>query len=504
MKNLFYLCLTVICFFSCDILRSSPFEVTSWTPGEGYHSSPEDLIVSLNFSLEPDRDSVERRFSLNGDGGRVKGKFLWEGVKVTFVPLTPLEKNNDYFLTLSAEAHDTNGLSMDTAFECGFTTRPGAGRPFLVSFSPSMYEETDDFRTEVRLGFSLPVPLSALYDNVSFSPSMAGVWRLEEGGKLAIFTPSVPWTKNKRYEIRCSTSLTDNNGMNAGNDFKSVFITGTDKETPFLLKASRITKDGGFVPLDPDTAGFTSAAEQFTENQGWEKEDRLLLVFSKPVDAVSVKNSLSVEDASSVFMETAPGYDTEFIFCFETAPAYESRFVFKLKSGITDNAGNESKDEYIYRIYANGESSKPPCLLGIRMAMSPRDDSDLVSFVADEIFSEFPITDENYPSETGVKTWIELYFNTARGASIDIFSVMELFRIETSNNVLTFSPRRIKAENFTIPKPSSGWEDFERVEITGILTNSVYFGIVNFQIGSGLKDSLGNKNEKLFRISTIK
>jgi hypothetical protein len=504
MKNFCFLCLMVICFFSCDILRVSPFEVTSWSPGEGYHSSPENLVVSLNFSLEPDRDSVERRFSLNGDNGRVKGNFLWEGKKVTFVPILQLEKNNDYNLSLSAEAHDTNGLSMDTSFERDFTTRPGTERPFLISFSPSMYAQIDDLRTEVKLRFSLPVPLSALYDNVSFNPSITGCWRLEENGKLAIFTPFVSWIKNKRYEIRYSTLLTDNKGMNTGNDFKSVFITGTDKEIPFLLQANRITKDGEVIPLKRDITGFTGAAEQFTENRGWEKEDCFSLVFSKPVDAISVKNCLSVEDASSVFMGTVPGFNTAFVFYFETAPVYKSRFVFKIKSGVKDNAENESKDEYIYRIFANGEYSKPPCLLGIRLPMSPQDNTGLVFFGTDEIFKDIPITDENYPAGTGVKTWMELYFDTARGASIDIFSVMELFRVETSNNVLTFSPLKIKTKNFTISEPQAGLENFERIEIIGNLTNSIYFGIVNFQIGSGLKDSLGNKNEKLLRISTIK
>jgi hypothetical protein len=504
MKRIFYLCLFVICFFSCDILRSSPFEVSSWSPGEGYHSNSEDLTVSLSFSLDPDRDSVERRFSLNGNNGRVKGIFLWEGRKVTFVPLAPLEKNNDYNLSLSAEAHDKNGLSMDSAFDKKFTTRPGTQRPELISFLPSMYAQIDDLKTEVRLYFSLPVPLNALYDNVSFNPSMSGVWRQEEEGKLAIFSPSVPWTKNKRYEMRYSTSLTDNKGMNVGNDFKSIFITGTDKEIPELLQANRVTKDGELIPLERDVTGFTSAAENYTENSGWEKEDRLSLVFSKPVDSASVKNCVSVEDASSLSMETAPGFNTEFVFYFENTPVFESRFAFKIKTGVKDNSGNESADEYIYRIFADGESSKPPRLCGIRITKSPGDNNALVSFGIENIFEDLPIENEYYPSGVDVKTWIELYFETARGASIDIFSVMELFRVESVNGVLTFSPQKIKTENFTISEPYDGWEKYERIEITGFLKNSVNAGVVNFQINSGLKDSLGNINEKLFRISTIK
>jgi len=504
MKNICCLFFSVICFFSCDILRTSPFEVTAWSPGEGYHSNPGDLTVSLNFSLEPDRDSVERRFSLNGNNGKVRGNFFWEDRKVTFVPLTPLEKNNDYSLSLSAEAHDVNGLSMDSAFEEKFTTRPGSERPVLISFSPSTYSQIDDLKTEVRLYFSLPVQLSVLYDNVSFNPSMTGIWRSEEDGKTAIFTPSVPWTKNKRYEIRYSTSLTDNKGMNVGNEFKSVFITGTDKETPELLQANRVTKGGELIPLERDMSGFTSAAEILTENRGWEKEDRLSLIFSKPVDSASVKNCLDVEDASSVSMETAPGFKTDFVFYFENPPAFESRFTFKIKSGVKDDAGNENKDEYIYRVFADGEFSKPPRLSGIRMTLSPKDNHELVYFEVGGLFADLSISDENFPPEVNVKTWIELYFETARGAQINIFSVMELFSVETSNGVLVFSPLQIKTENFTIPEPEPGCEKFIRVEITGNLKNTVNFGIVNFQINSGLKDSLENKSEKLFRISTKK
>ena len=504
------LLIIIFSFNSCDILRSSRFEVTAWSPGDGYHPEPEKIVVSLDFSREPDRASVERRFSLTADGvradsGRVKGVFRWDGRKMTFLPLTPLEKNTNYSINLSAETRDTGGLSMDAAFDRGFTTRPEDERPVLISCYPQMYAAVDDQRTEIQLLFSIPVPLNTLYDNVSFTPSMTGSWRLEDGGKLAVFTPAEPWIQNRRYEIHVSASLTDNNEMNAGNDFTSIFTTGTDNEAPALLYAWRITKDGGQEPLYADTGAYAGAQSQ-AENRGWEKEDRLLLVFSEQVDGLSVKNCLSVEDASALVMETVAGYETEFIFYFGTVPVYESRFTFRLKSGVKDVAGNESEDEYVYRIFADGMFSKPPELAGIRLPMSPESVTDmkLACFGTDSLFENIPITDDSYPSTTGVRTWIELYFSTAEGASIDPFSLMELFRVETSNNVLTFSPRLIKSGNFSVSSPQAGWENFQRIEIVGVLTNSTNFGIVNFQIAPGLKDSLGNKNEKLLRISLVK
>ena len=503
--KLFILLIAILSFISCDILRLSQFEVISWTPGEGYYSEPEEIVVSLDFSRDPDTASVERNFSLSADGNRVKGTFLWSERKLTFIPLTPPEKNTDYVLIIAADAHDTKGLSMDEGFNRGFTTRPSKDRPVLLSFHPQMYAEVSGLREEVRLYFSVPVPLNTLYDNVSFIPSMTGSWHTEDGGRLAIFTPVEPWEQQKQYEIHISASLTDNNGINIGNDFTSIFTAGIDHEAPYLINAGRIAKDGSVFELSPDK-GYSGAAELPVENQGWEKEDKLFLVFSKPVDGLSVKNYLAAEDTSGLVMETPPDYNTEFIFGFESIPAYESRFTFRIKPGIKDRAGNESKEEYIYRIFADGKYSKPPVLAGIRMPMTPDNDKEpeLFSAGAVSLFEKIPIKDANYPSGESVQTWIEFYFIVTEEASVDPFSVMELFRIETSNNVITFSPRQIKCAGFSIPEPQSGWENFERLEITGNIVNSINFGVINFIIGAGLKDSLNNKNEKAQRISVIK
>ncbi len=506
MKNkLFILLLLLFCFSSCDLLRFSQFEVISWTPGDGYHIEPEKITVSLDFSHDPDTASVEKNFSLTGNGNSIRGTVLWDERKMIFTPLLPLEKNMDFTVSLSADACDTKGLSMDDVFYGEFTTRPNNARPVLLSCYPEMYGEADDPRTEVRLYFSAPVPLNTLYDNVSFNPSMTGSWRLEDDGKMAVFTPAEPWIQHNRYEIRCSSSLTDNNGMNIENDFTSIFTIGTDHEAPYLLYAGRITKDGDIVEMTPDR-GYTGAAELPVENYGWEKDDRLSLVFSKPVDGLLIKNYLIAENAPGLVMETSSDFNTEHIFTFNSTPVYESRFAFRIKPGITDRSGNVSRNEYVYRIFANGKYSRPPALVGIRMPMAPNSntDSELFCVGTDSIFEFIPIDDNKYLSGKNIQTWIEMYFITAEGALVDPFSLMEHFRIETSNDVISFSPRMVKQTGFSIPEPQEGWENFERLEITGIIENSTNNGIINFIIGSGLKDSLGNKNEKSFVISVIK
>jgi len=501
--NLFILLIIVICSSSCDILRLSPFEVSDWTPGSGYKSESEEISVSLTFSHEPDRASVEKNFSITGNGNRVKGTFLWEENKLSFLFLLPPEKNTDYVITLSADAHDTEGLSMDEAFNGEFTTRAGEDRPALISCYPQMYADVNDPAMEVKLEFSIPVPLNAICDYVSFSPSMQGLWHMENDGKSAIFTPAEPWTQNSRYEIRFSTSLTDNKGMNIGNEFLSVFTTGIDRDEPLLLCAQRIAKNGNVFPLEADK-GYSAAAEFPVENSGWEKDDRLSLVFSKAVHSVSVKNCLNADDAPSLVMETSPGYGTEFIFRFESLPVFESRFAFKIKPGIKDKSGNETKSEYVYRIFADGKFSKPPELVGFRFPLVPRSDNNLACFGTDSLLEKISISEENYTSGVKVPAWFELYFSCAQNADIDLFSLMDLFRIETSNNVISFSPNQIKTNNFSVSDPQTGWENFTRIELAGELTNSTNYGIIYFQIAAGLKDSLGNKNENLQKITLVK
>jgi len=507
MKNKIYflMLINIFSFISCDILRSYMFEVSSWTPGNGYKSEPEKIIISLYFSSDPDRASIEKNFSLTGDGSRVRGTFLWDGRKMIFSPLTPLETNTDYAINLSADAHDTGGLSMDEAFNGNFSTRPENIRPVLISNYPEMYSEVTDARTEIKLEFSAPIPLKTLYDNVSFTPSMTGIWRLQNEGKLAVFTPSEPWSRQTRYEIKYSASLTDNNGIDIGNDFSCIFTTKSNNEFPYLVNAKRITNKNELILLSPNN-GYTGVAEMPTENHDWERTDKLLLVFSKPVDSISVKNYISVDDGPNLTMETQSGYKTEFILKFDIAPVYESRFTFRIKPGIKDADGNESKEEYSFRIFANGKFSKPPTLTGIRIPMAPGrgTDKELIFFKTDSLFENIPITDLNYPSGENINSWIELYFETAEGASVDLFSLMELFRIETSNNVIYFSPRQIKNSNFTELYPYNGMEGCQRIEITGNLTNTTNFGIINFLIEAGLKDTLGNRNEKPLKISLVK
>jgi hypothetical protein len=491
-----------ILILSCDILRSSAFVVEAWGPAGNFYGDPGSIIPWLLFSHEPDRSSVEKSFSLTEDGSPVTGFFRWEGRRVGFIPAAPLKAEKDYVLSVAAEARDEWGLSMDEKFTGIFSTRSGRSRPSLVSVEPQAMGTMQEERGEVSLLFSEPVPLNSCIEYISFSPGMAGLWRVE--GNAAIFTPSEKWKLGQRYELRVSSSFAGYTGLSMGREFVSVFTAGEDLEKPFLIAAYALNAAGTEEELVEDSPGL------FLENSGWDRKTRLRLVFSEPVDTVSVLSCLSSEGAPSLVMEGFPGIREDIVFGMGEGPEYESRFLLRLSAGVRDAAGNESSGVLVFRIFADGPHSKPPRLIGMRLPMVPGgttpEEQELLDFGIDTLFENLPVGNEEdrFPFGVPVPLWIELYFDTAPETTVDALSLMGLFRVEAGEKVLTFSAQSISESDFSVSGPRPGWESYRRLEIRGLLTNKANPGMVNFIVGAGLQDKLGNRNDASFCISLLK
>ncbi|MCL2318950.1 MAG: hypothetical protein FWC45_02610, partial [Treponema sp.] len=289
--------------------------------------------------------------------------------------------------------------------------------------------------------------------------------------------------------------------------YSSVFFAGVDREKPVLIKVLALLADGveEEIPVEeifPSAPGLSSPDSY----SGWENGSRLCLVFSEPVDLGGVKNILLVEPLAALVMESPPEILDRAVFRFVEYPEWGSSFLFRLCPGVTDRAGNKSAGEYAFRITCSGPLSKAPALAGIRLPMAPGngDDQMALHFTPEDLFGDLPITCEegHYPYTVQTPSWVELYFDAS--AEIDLFSVMDLFRVEATNQALGFSPRSISADDFSIIPPEPGWENFRRVEIRGMLTNTVHSGIVTFRIPAGLKDKRGNRSSLDFRISLLK
>jgi hypothetical protein len=292
-------------------------------------------------------------------------------------------------------------------------------------------------------------------------------------------------------------------GRKLGIDYLTHFRAGEDDVKPALLKV--LVLNSG---KDNDEINFeNSSISNGTEYSAWENDTRLCLVFSEPVDLVGVKNVLSAEPNISIVMESPPEISTNAIFRFADH-GWGKSFLFRLGSGIKDSAKSESDDDYYFRIKTSGPYSKPPALTGIRFPASPgnNEDQKVMSFSRGDIFADLKIDrgDEQYPLKKRVPAWIELYFECAPDTEIDPFSVMDLFRVESTNQALAFFPESIRTENFSVASPEEKWKHLYRLEVSGIVINEVNSGIVTFHVSPGLTDKRGNWSDEDFRFSLLK
>jgi len=506
--GVFLLIRIAILFSSCELLRDSPYEVEGWTPGEGFHRHPGEIVISLLLSHESDRARTEQAFSLTEDRKSLKGDFMWEASRLIFIPASPLEEGRDYKISLGTGAQDRRGLSLESKFEAAFTTRPPGGKPEVLGTEPEHGGILTGSRGEVRIFLSEAFSLNSCLDYISFTPAAPGSWRLEDDAKTLCFIPREPWQSGGKYRLIIDRGLTSLSGSVLGTEYSSLFYTGEDMEKPYLLEALA-EKPGGTEEIPVEKPGGSPPAVY----TAWESFTKLELVFSEPVDLGALKNLISVEPSQALIMESPPEIRDRAIFRFSQYPRWGSSFLFRLGSGVKDRAGNESDEEYLFRISCSGPLSKPPALAGIRLPMAPGKtspeggaDHEPLMFSPLNVFADLPIEagEGRYPYMEKTPSWAELYFECAEGTEIDLFSVMDLFRLESTNQALVFSPRSVIRNDYTWDLPAEGWEKYHRIEVRGFITNTVQSGIVTFRIPPGLADKRGNRSDEDFRISLLK
>jgi hypothetical protein len=148
--------------------------------------------------------------------------------------------------------------------------------------------------------------------------------------------------------------------------------------------------------------------------------------------------------------------------------------------------------------------------MGIRLPMAPGgigiETQEPLSVTPEDLFEDLPIVPGNgrFPYKTETPVWLELYFDTAPGAGINPLSLMERFNVEAAGGALYFSPQSVRDSEFTWIEKEKGWEEYERLEIRGFLTNMENSGVVTFQVASGLEDTRGNASAAVYRISLLK
>ena len=492
---------------SCDLLRVAPLEILSWSPGPGHHRIVDEGTVSILFSEEPDRASAESSFTLTEDGAALSGGFSWLGPALTFMPCGGLRANAEYRITVSADARNTSGVSLERSFEVTFSSKPEDTRPVFISSFPEcggILETRDD---PVSVQFSEAIDAVSLRESISFSPAIKGVWNQESGGSVSVFTALEPWVWAEEYKASISADLLDTSGNRMGKPVSFCFTVGADSSPPFLLRAEAVDESGFAVAV---VNADIPQDDMVIENPGWETSWKLRLHFSEPVSWSALAAKIAGE--GGVFLE--PDYTGDFTQAVDVRisgyPEWSESFIVRIPPGVEDQAGNDSLDESMFRFVFDGPGSRPPRFAGIRLPLAPGaalpEDRNLAVFSTADPYATLaiPVDETGYPVGVPVAASIEVYVELASGAAMNLLSLMKSFRFSSTNGAVEFSANRMMAEGLESTEPHAPWADYAVARIDGTLTNRVDSGIITIQLAAGFCDSRGNASNAAQRLALLK
>jgi hypothetical protein len=505
-------CIVSLC--SCELLRQSRFEVVHCSPDAGYHAETEELVVSVEFSHEPNREKIQKAFSVTEDAIALQGKYIWSGKTLEFRPSLPLKKNKEYKVTVSIDAEDAKGVSLDEQFERSWTSSPSKVRPEILSVSPANNGEVSNASASVLIYFNVEVPMQSLMDYVSFTPSISGYWKLDETQKTAEFTPYEKWKPCTEYKISVRQGFESEHGNTIAKEFGSRFTVGGDDVKPQLLRAVVLQKDSSIALKNKADYVLECADVDDIDgsviNDGWEADYKLLFKFSKDVNASTVLNAVTAEPAISFELENGPGYYSDIVIKFTKRPAYNAHYILRLGNTVSDSSGNTKENVEQYKIFTDGAKSKPPELKGFALPVNPAGGASASAIIITDrdnfTLPGLNLDADYYTVDAEIPTWMMLFFDAAHGAEINLFSLMESLSFSATNSSVTWTPEIIvnHSDEFTWRCNSPIYQDEEyrnelsgciAIEIKGILVNDpTRRGLVTFSCDAGLRDSYGNES----------
>jgi hypothetical protein len=462
--------------------------VTAWSPGEGFFPNAERVSLRFRFSTAPDRLRVQKAFTLNRNGERVEGAFIWEGDELRFEPYGGFEKNAEYEAAIGQEACDTAGVSLDAAFRRKFYTRLDGNPPAILAISPEDGGDLLDARRTLHIVFAEPFSILACAKYITISPSIEGRWDAVPGLNIAKFVPAVPWTPGERYVLKIGSDFASPLGIPLGREIVSVFSLKWDV-TPPILKAVYAINENDEKITELQKCQFPNSKYIFTY---WETNYRLMLEFSKEIEGRNLERYLSIDGAGRTALSCEPGLRSVHIVSLDPTPEWDAGLIVTVGKGLPDSLGIASEEEYTYRIRVNGPRSRPPRLAGAALVTV---DGERQVFAADGVFGDLVLDSGQFPPDVAKSASVELYFDLAEGAGLNLFSIMENFCFEATNSALYFSPRAVCASGFSLEEPAEGFDGCTRIEVKGALTNYPRSGLVSLGVKGGLADTHGNRQE---------
>ena len=485
---------------SCQIFSNHSFEIVSWQPGSGIRDNTDNVIISITFSLNPDKTSVESAFKFEKDSLVIPGIISWQDRNMIFQPFEKIQKGHDYEILISTMAEAENGLSLEKDFIGRFSTKHESIRPEIISVDPIDRSFIDAEYENITILASEPIDTDSFIYAAQLIPEQEGYWNFSEDKTTAFFVPLAPWRKCEHYELVIRTGLKDLNGNYLSEEFHTVFETSTDRISPYTISVCSVVPEGDNI--------FELSKSLPLENvniisQGWETDWGFSLSFSEDVSRESIVERISTEPALLLECKSLENFGSQFVFVPNEPARYNQTYSLYLSPGIEDRSGNVINSGEKYLFMTNGPKTMPPKVIEIRFKKNP--DIETESWQIFSLENAFNAIDVSLYSAAGIEyaTLVDVVIALGEGQVPDLISFMEAFSITTTNSCAGISIRSVEIKNPETIEPSVINGAFV-IRVGILFSNKVNPGIITFLLGKTFKDKRGTFIENEFRLPLIK
>ncbi|MBN2049764.1 MAG: Ig-like domain-containing protein [Spirochaetales bacterium] len=291
----------------------------------------EEAILSLTFSLPVEPRSAERIFRLTGPSGLLEGDFFWEGLVMSFTPLSSLQPGFRYTLSFQGRVSTLNGTCYDKDLLIPFYYLTDAGPPLLIQVSPAEATVVD-VAQPVVLTFSRGMLTRSVEDSFSLQPGTKTDFQWNADNTVVTITPADRWVNLQYYTWVLTSEATNTEEIPIPGDYTGSFLVQVDTRPPALISShpAHDKGDGSFAVLKLLTLNDLS------------RDDHIALVFSEAVDFESLTTCLKLEPSLEGYLLSLHPREALYYILEDIPP--EQDYTLILRKGLEDSSGNPTTE----------------------------------------------------------------------------------------------------------------------------------------------------------------
>lgn len=331
--SIFVVLATVVLFGSCDFATFEQISLDSNI--SEYNDILKDDFLSIQFSIEPESQSVENLLTLRKYGNAIEAEFTWQGRTVLIRPYLGWEKGGKYTCSMSGPLlMQDNRLYTVEFSRCFFYLDPLNNfkvDSYLPSFD-ALIGESDSF----SIVFSKPVEVASFVKNFKLYPECEKKIIFSADNATVTIVPTNGWPINTIYQWSLESLLAED-GFALNANYSSRFRTSDILDYPRVLRVieTSLSSSGCIYGTDP------------IDNMIIDR-NLIAIVFSKDIDFTSVAAALSFVPSIKGYCAEDPDNADRIIYIPQEAYKIETRYQLKIASTASDSLGLAMSAPFAY------------------------------------------------------------------------------------------------------------------------------------------------------------